>query len=235
MLLTTVSPLTDSEPVVLTDADLLFEHFGQPSIVLFLVTEIAVLLTMILITSFTNIGSLSSLVYLTICSLSEGIGIVAAKCGAALLKLTIKEKVPTYLGLFFQVMSVLAATLPLQVVYLNKAMALFGNSEVSLTSLIKPIKPKTPPPGPPRKLPPLSKTQKRQIKTHSLHTQVVPRHYVLFTFTACLGSQVVFGELNGLHTLSVPFFLAIITTSYGVLKVAGPTKTETHKFSSLPP
>mmetsp|Transcript_1034 Transcript_1034/g.3219 ORF Transcript_1034/g.3219 Transcript_1034/m.3219 type:complete len:253 (-) Transcript_1034:367-1125(-) len=171
-------PSRNDKNPIMEDAWVLRDRFKKPEVYKFLLGQISLALVLALIASRTNLGQRSSLVYLTICCLSEGISVITAKGGSTLLRVSLVEKTTKHLIPTLEVLSALAMTLPLQVVYLNKAMALFHNSEV------------------------------------------IPRHYVLYTIVSCLCAQVVFKEFGNADILIVQFLLAVFITSYGVKIVA---------------
>mmetsp|Transcript_25224 Transcript_25224/g.99541 ORF Transcript_25224/g.99541 Transcript_25224/m.99541 type:complete len:209 (-) Transcript_25224:976-1602(-) len=178
--------------VVMTAVEL-HTRFFKRGVFRYLMGQLVLIGLGILLDQISDFGKKSSMLYLATCSCSEGLSVIAAKTGSIFLRDSVREWSTAHLSYFAVVVIVLAVTLPLQVVFINKAMAEFGN------------------------------------------TEVVPRHYVLFTLFTILGAQVVFKEFDSDKANPIGLVFAIMTTTAGVHLVASEdeqAKTAGDEFES---
>mmetsp|Transcript_25230 Transcript_25230/g.99573 ORF Transcript_25230/g.99573 Transcript_25230/m.99573 type:complete len:186 (-) Transcript_25230:1118-1675(-) len=115
--------------VVMTAVEL-HTRFFKRGVFRYLMGQLVLIGLGILLDQISDFGKKSSMLYLATCSCSEGLSVIAAKTGSIFLRDSVREWSTAHLSYFAVVVIVLAVTLPLQVVFINKAMAEFGNTEV---------------------------------------------------------------------------------------------------------
>uniref|UniRef100_A0A7S0G6D8 Uncharacterized protein n=1 Tax=Rhodosorus marinus TaxID=101924 RepID=A0A7S0G6D8_9RHOD len=130
MMVFAVFPMQHIEDGVVMTAVELHTRFFKRGVFRYLMGQLVLIGLGILLDQVSDFGKKSSMLYLATCSCSEGLSVIAAKTGSIFLRDSVREWSTAHLSYFVVVVIVLAVTLPLQIVFINKAMAEFGNTEV---------------------------------------------------------------------------------------------------------